>query len=76
MSPEQAPFGSPARHPLSNMKKKKDFRKKKVIKMLDTMVRTGHAIIGQAQFKGRRMKEEDTKRQRHSLLDPNPRSVE
>jgi hypothetical protein len=41
------------------------------------MVRTGHAsIVEQAQFKGRRVKEEDTIRQRHSLLDPNPRSVE
>ena len=40
------------------------------------MVRTGHAIAEQAQFKRRQVKEENTIRQRHLLLNPNPRSVE
>jgi hypothetical protein len=57
-------------------RKKKISGNKRVIERSDTMVRTGHAIAEQAQFKRRQVKEEDTIRQRHLLLNPNPRSVE
>jgi hypothetical protein len=41
-------------------RKEENISEKRVIGRSDTMVRTGHAIVGQAQFKGRRVKEEDT----------------
>jgi hypothetical protein len=53
--------------------KKKGYQKR-VKGGLGTMVRTSHAIVGQAQFKQRQ--EKRGTRQRHSLLDRNPRSIE